>query len=422
MGKIQIVRAGAREILDSRGNPTVETTVFLSNGCVGTACVPSGASTGTYEALELRDGSSARYGGRGVLEAVYHVNKIISPAISGMDAFAQTELDETMILLDGTRDKSKLGANAILSVSLAAARAAACALGIPLFAYLGGARACRLPVPMMNLLNGGAHADNNLDIQEFMLVPVGAESFTEALRIGSEIYHTLGSILREQRLSTAVGDEGGYAPDLDGEEAALELLCEAIRRAGYDTDRVRISLDAAAGEWAAPEGEGYLLPKSGKRCSGEELIAYWSKLIEKYPIFSLEDGLGEEDFSGWSALTRAVGDRVMLVGDDLFVTNEERLKHGICVHAANAILIKPNQIGTLTETWRVIDTASRNGYRYILSHRSGETEDTTLADLSVAAGGGLIKAGAPCRSERVAKYNRLLKIESSLFRGGIFGF
>lgn len=421
MQRIQIIRASAREILDSRGHPTVEASVFLSNGSVGVACVPSGASTGTHEARELRDGVRTRFGGRGVLGAVYNVTKLISPAISGINVLDQDEIDATMLLLDGTQDKSRLGANAILAVSLAAARAAAAALGLPLFRYLGGARARRLPIPMMNVLNGGAHADNNLDIQEFMLVPVGAESFAEALRMGSEIYHALGEILRRRRLSTAVGDEGGYAPSLSGHEEALELLCDAIAAAGYDTERVRISLDAAAGEWQAPEGEGYLLPKSGRRYTAAELSEYWQGLCHEYPILSIEDALGEDDLSGWQGLTDRLGERLMLVGDDLFVTNEERLRLGIERGAANAVLIKPNQIGTLSETLRVLDLAAESGYRAILSHRSGETEDTTIADLAVAAGCGFIKAGAPCRSERVAKYNRLLKIEAALFHGGRYG-
>ncbi len=418
MSKMQIVRATAREILDSRGNPTLETTVYLNNGAVGCASVPSGASTGKYEALELRD-NRERYGGKGVLDAVYNVNKIISPALSGIDAQAQEEIDGTMLQLDGTPDKSKLGANAILSVSLASARAAASALGIPLFRYIGGVRARRLPIPMMNVLNGGAHAANNLDIQEFMLVPIGAESFKEALRMGSEIYHTLGRLLKRHGLSTGVGDEGGFAPSLEGEEEALVLLCTAIKEAGYSTDTVKIALDAAASEWKKGD-KGYCLPKSGRRYTAEGLIEYWQGLSRKYPILSIEDALGEEDTEGWRMLTERLSP-TMLVGDDLFVTDEERLIAGIERGMANAILIKPNQVGTLSETLHVIDTAAKNRYRYILSHRSGETEDTTLADLAVGCGGGFIKAGAPCRSERVAKYNRLLKIEAALGGGGIYG-
>ncbi len=421
MSRISIVRAGAREILDSRGNPTIEATVYLSNGAVGIACVPSGASTGSYEARELRDSGRTRYGGRGVLNAVYNVNKLISPALSGISILEQDEIDNTMLILDGTADKSRLGANAILAVSLAAARAAAGALGVPLFLYLGGVRARRLPVPMMNVLNGGAHADNNLDIQEFMLVPIGAESFAEGLRMGSEIYHALGRILNDRKLSTAVGDEGGYAPNLEDDEEALALLCLAIERAGYDTDRVKIALDAAASEWYTADGDGYLLPKRGQHYRAEELVERWAGLASKYPILSLEDGLGEADFVGWRELTARLGDRLMLVGDDLFVTNEKRLLMGKEERAGNAILIKPNQIGTLSETLRVIETAGRIGYRTVISHRSGETEDTTIADLAVAASSGFIKAGAPCRGERVAKYNRLLKIEAALYRGGMYG-
>ncbi len=420
MQKIQIVRASAREILDSRGNPTVEASVFLSNGTVGVAAVPSGASTGSHEAHELRDGGRTRYGGRGVLGAVYNVQRIISPAISGMNALDQEELDVTMCLLDGTEDKSRLGANATLAVSLAAARGAASALGLPLYRYIGGARARRLPIPMMNVLNGGAHASNNLDVQEFMLVPVGARSFEEALRMGSEIYHALGAILDKKGLSTAVGDEGGYAPMLSGCEEALDLLCDAIAAAGYDTERVMISLDAAATEWQAADG-GYFLPKEGRRTSAAELSDYWQSLCNEYPIFSIEDALAEDDLVGWAGLTDRLGERLLLVGDDLFVTNEDRLRMGMEQGAANAVLIKPNQIGTLTETLRVAELAAECGYRSILSHRSGETEDTTIADLAVGLSCGLIKAGAPCRSERVAKYNRLLKIEASLFHGGRYG-
>ena len=420
MQRITILRTNAREILDSRGTPTVEASVFLSDGTVGIAAVPSGASTGTYEAHELRDGGK-RYGGRGVLGAVYNVNKTISPAITGINALDQEEVDGTMRLLDGTNDKSRLGANAMLAVSLATARAAAASLGLPLFRYLGGARATRLPVPMMNVLNGGLHADNTLDIQEFMLVPVGAENFTEALRMGSEIYRALGEILHRAHLSTAVGDEGGYAPNLASHEEALDLLCDAITAAGYDTERVRIALDAAASEWCAPEGEGYLLPKSGKRYTSQELFDYWQGLCHTYPILSIEDGLSEDDMIGWAGLTDRLGERLMLVGDDLFVTNEERLLAGIGRGAANAVLLKPNQIGTLSETVRVATLAAENGYRTVMSHRSGETEDTTIADLAVGLGCGFIKSGAPCRSERVAKYNRLLKIEAALFRGGRYG-
>lgn len=421
MNKPQIIRCCAREILDSRGNPTVEATVFLADGTVGVASVPSGASTGIYEACELRDGDRRRYHGKGVLDAASNVAKIISPAISGNYASEQTEIDRILCDLDGTDTKSRLGANAILAVSLANARAAANWYHLPLYRYLGGASAERLPVPMMNILNGGAHASNNVEIQEFMIAPVGATSFAEALRMGSEIYHTLGKILRAEGFSTAVGDEGGFAPDLNDDEAALELICRAIEESGFDTERVKIALDCAAGEWYT-EGGGYHMPKRGKLYSRAGLIDNWESLVKKYPLFSIEDGLDQRDFEGWSEMTARLGDRVMLVGDDLFVTNEKRLREGIRRGAANTILVKPNQIGTLTEVMNVISTARNAGYGFIPSHRSGETEDTTLADLCVALNAPFIKSGAPCRSERVAKYNRLLRIESALGSGSRYGW
>jgi enolase len=416
---VKIVRTGAREILDSRGNPTVEASVYLSDGTIGVAAVPSGASTGSYEALELRDGDPKRFGGKGVTRAVEHVRRIISPALTGADAFDQFLIDSTLIGLDGTQDKSHLGANATLAVSLAAARAAACSLSMPLYRYLGGARATRLPVPMMNILNGGAHASNNIDIQEFMILPLGADSFAEGVRIGAEVYASLRSILKEAGKSTAVGDEGGCAPDLAGDEEAIELILKAIERAGYNTDTVALALDAAASEWYS-DGV-YRLPKRMKEMSADALIDYWEALTETYPIVSIEDGLGEDDFAGWKKLTERIGDRVMLVGDDLFVTNSARLAQGIEGGYGNSILIKPNQIGTLTETLSVIDLASINGYRYILSHRSGETEDTAIADLAVATGAPFIKSGAPARGERVAKYNRLTKIECVLGDASEYG-
>jgi len=419
MGKVQFARVSAREILDSRGNPTVEATVVLSDGSVGVAGVPSGASTGTFEAVELRDTAKKRYFGKGVLDAVYHVNKLISPALCGISAYDQNEIDATMLLLDGTDNKSKMGANAILAVSLASARAAANSLGVPLFKYIGGINANRLPIPMMNVLNGGAHASNNVDIQEFMIVPIGAESFSDALRMGSEVYHVLGRMLKKKGMSLGVGDEGGYAPDLENDEQAIELLCEAINEAGYDTASIAIALDAAASEWQS--NKGYKLPKSEKNYSSEELISYWKTITDKYPVISIEDGLGESDFDGWAKLTKEIGGKVRLVGDDLFVTNTSRLRVGIDSGAGNSILIKPNQIGTLTETLNVIDMAKRAGYGTIISHRSGETEDTTIADIAVGTNAGFIKSGAPCRSERVAKYNRLLKIEASLYEKGVFG-
>ena len=419
MGKVQFARVSAREILDSRGNPTVEATVVLSDGSVGVAGVPSGASTGTFEAVELRDTAKKRYSGKGVLDAVYHVNKLISPALCGISAYDQNEIDATMLLLDGTDNKSKMGANAILAVSLASARAAANSLGVPLFKYIGGINANRLPIPMMNVLNGGAHASNNVDIQEFMIVPIGAESFSDALRMGSEVYHVLGKMLKKKGMSIGVGDEGGYAPNLENDEQAIELLCEAINEAGYDTASIAIALDAAASEWQS--NKGYKLPKSEKKFNSEELISYWKALTGKYPIISIEDGLGESDFEGWTKLTKEIGDKVRLVGDDLFVTNTSRLRVGIDSEAGNSILIKPNQIGTLTETLNVIDMAKKAGYGTIISHRSGETEDTTIADIAVGTNAGFIKSGAPCRSERVAKYNRLLKIEASLSEKGVFG-
>lgn len=419
MGKVTIAKVCGREILDSRGNPTVEASVMLSDGTVGMASVPSGASTGKYEAHELRDTSSQRYGGKGVLDVVCNINKKICPSLFGVSVYEQHEIDRIMCELDGTENKSKLGANAILAVSMACARAAANSYHMPLFKYLGGASAKNLPIPMMNILNGGAHASNNVDIQEFMIMPIGAENFSEALRIGAEIYHTLGGILKKKGFSTAVGDEGGYAPSLDGDEEAIKLIGEAIDEAGYDTDAVKIALDAASSEWY--DNGKYRLPKRGTEMTTEEVIEYWEKLIGKYPIFSIEDGLDQSDFGGWTNLTKKIGNNVMLVGDDLFVTNTKRLLTGIEVGAANAILIKPNQIGTVSETIDVIFKAKSNGYKYVLSHRSGETEDTTIADMSVGTNAPFIKTGAPCRSERVAKYNRLLRIENSLNSGASYG-
>ena len=420
MNKPQINRCCAREILDSRGNPTVEATVFLADGTVGVASVPSGASTGIYEACELRDGDRRRYGGKGVLEATSNVSKIISPAISGLYASEQTEIDRILCELDGTDNKSRLGANATLAVSMACARAAANWYHLPLYRYMGGCASERLPIPMMNILNGGAHASNNVEIQEFMIAPIAATSFAEALRIGSEIYHTLGSILREEGFSATVGDEGGYAPNLGDDDEALELICRAIEKSGYDTERVKIALDCAAGEWCGEDGR-YRMPKRQKSYTRQGLIENWTRLCHKFPIFSIEDGLDQRDFEGWTEMTEALGNQVMLVGDDLFVTNEKRLVEGIAKRAANAILIKPNQIGTLTETLRVIGRAKSAGYRFIPSHRSGETEDTTLSDLAVAVNASFIKTGAPCRSERVAKYNRLLRIEGALGTGARYG-
>jgi len=419
MSKVSIVKVCAREVLDSRGNPTVESSVMLSDGAVGMASVPSGASTGKFEAHELRDTSSSRFNGKGVLDAVCNINKKISPLLVGVSAFEQHEIDRIMCELDGTDNKSKLGANAILAVSMACARAAANSYHMPLFKYIGGTSAKNLPMPMMNILNGGAHASNNVDIQEFMIMPIGAACFSEALRIGTEIYHCLGKIISSKGSSTAVGDEGGFAPNLNGDEEAIELICEAIGKAGYDTDTVKIALDAASSEWY--NGSEYILPKRKKVYNTEELIQYWESLKEKYPIYSIEDPLDQTDFYGWAALTQKIGNNTMLVGDDLFVTNTKRLLMGISEGAANSILIKPNQIGTVTETLDVIVKAKSNGYRYVLSHRSGETEDTTIADLAVGTNAPFIKTGAPCRSERVAKYNRLLRIESSLNSGAHFG-
>ncbi len=427
MSKPQIVKCCAREILDSRGNPTVEATVVLGDGTVGVAGVPSGASTGIYEAHELRDGDESRYGGKGVREAVAHVCDILSPALAGMYACEQEEVDRALIRLDGTENKSRLGANATLAVSLATARAAANWYRMPLYRYLGGVGPHRLPVPMMNVLNGGAHASNSMEIQEFMIVPVGAPSFAEAVRWGSEIYHALGRLLRADGHSTAVGDEGGFAPDLGADEDAIEYLIRAIEAAGHTTEEVKISLDVAASEWYTGsrveseklrhdkgDGEVYTLPKHGDRLTRDALIDRWADYTRRYPILSIEDGLDQSDFAGWEALTARIGRAVTLVGDDLFVTNASRLREGMDRGAGNAILIKPNQIGTLTETMEVIHLAREHGYGFILSHRSGETEDTTIADIAVATGARLIKSGAPCRTDRVAKYNRLLRIEASL--------
>ncbi len=418
--KPRIGRCFAREILDSRGNPTIEAIVYLEDGTVGIASAPSGASTGEHEAHEKRDGNRTRFRGKGVLETAAVVEREISAELKGLTASDQHLIDRTLRRLDGSENKSHYGANVLLALSLANARAVASYYRLPLFRYLGGANADRLPIPMMNVLNGGAHASNNLDIQEFMIVPVGASSFSDALRIGSEIYHTLRGILDARGYSTAVGDEGGFAPNLSSDEEALDLLVEAIRESGYDESVVKLALDAATSEWYG-EGDAYRMPKRGKSCDRRELIDYWKRLCGSYPILSIEDGLDENDFSGWSLLTRELGDRTMLVGDDLFVTNTARLRMGIEERAGNAVLVKPNQIGTLSETLDLIHAACDAGYGFILSHRSGETEDVSIADIAVATNARFIKAGAPCRGERVAKYNRLLRIEHSLGGGGRYG-
>ena len=403
----------AREIMDSRGNPTVEVEVYLEDGTIGRAAVPSGASTGQFEAVELRDSESSRYLGKGVLQAVANVNDIIGPAILGFDASEQVAIDGVMIELDGTPNKAKLGANAILGVSMAVARAAAESYDLPLFQYLGGTNAKELPVPMMNILNGGAHADNNVDIQEFMIMPIGATSFMEALRYCAEVYHTLKSVLKAKGLATGVGDEGGFAPNLGSNEEALQVITEAIEKAGLVVGKdIVFAIDAASSEFYK-DGK-YHLAGEGKVKTAAEMVEYYAELCEKYPIYSIEDGLAEEDWEGWRLLTDRLGKTVQLVGDDLFVTNTERLSRGIKEGTANAILIKVNQIGTLTETFDAIEMAKRAGYTAVISHRSGETEDSTIADIAVAVNAGQIKTGAPARSERVAKYNQLLRIEDML--------
>jgi len=403
----------AREILDSRGNPTVEVEVWLEDGSMGRAAVPSGASTGAYEAVELRDGDKDRYMGKGVSKAVDNVNDIIAEALIGLDPIRQVEIDNMLIRLDGTPNKANLGANAILGVSMAVAKAAAASVDVPLYMYLGGVNAKELPVPMMNILNGGAHADNNVDIQEFMAMPVGASSFSEALRMNTEIYHNLKAVLKARGLSTAIGDEGGFAPNLSSNEEAIEVIVAAIEKAGYKPgEDVAIALDIAASE--IYKNGKYNLAGEGVVKTSAQMVEYYAELCEKYPIVSIEDGLDEDDWKGWALLTKKLGGKVQLVGDDLFVTNSERLSRGIKEGVANSILIKVNQIGTLTETFTTIEMAKRAGYTCVISHRSGETEDTTLADIAVAVNAGQIKTGAPARTDRVAKYNQLLRIEEDL--------
>ena len=420
MSYLEIEKVIGREILDSRGNPTVEAEVYLIDGTVGRGTAPSGASTGEFEALELRDNDKARYLGKGVSKAVENINTVINDAIVGMNASDIYAIDKAMIKADGTKDKSKLGANAILAVSIACCRAASISLDIPLYRFLGGASGNRLPVPMMNIINGGCHAlSSGLDVQEFMIMPVGARCFSEGMMQCCEIYHTLGKILKENNMSTGVGDEGGYAPSLKSDEDAIEYIIKAIEKTGYTTDEIKIALDAASSEWYS-DGK-YILPKRGDSLSSDELINYFDKLCYDYPIISLEDPLSEHDWDGWQNITSKIGNKVQLVGDDLFVTNTKRLKKGIELGAGNAILIKINQIGTLTETLDAIDTAHKAGYRTIISHRSGETEDTTIADIAVAVNSGQIKTGAPCRTDRVAKYNRLLRIESAIVNTSTYG-
>ena len=411
----------AREILDSRGWPTLEAEVCLECGAVGLAAVPSGASTGIFEALELRDGDKARYSGKGVRKAVENANTLIAKRITGMDAADWGSVDKAMIELDGTPEKSKLGANAILAVSLATAKAAAIADGTPLYSYIGGEDAKVLPVPMMNILNGGAHAANNVDIQEFMIMPVGAPSFSEGLRQCAEVFHTLKKELDSKGLTTAVGDEGGFAPNLQNDEEAIKVILAAVEKAGYEPGKdFRLAIDAASSEWYQEDGT-YLWPKSQKKMALADLVGYWEDLSNKYPVFSLEDGAAEEDWEGWASLTKALGNKIQLVGDDLFVTNPSRLQKGIDLGVSNSILIKLNQIGTLSETLEAIHLAHKSGLTTVISHRSGETEDTTIADLAVAVNAGQIKTGAPSRSERVAKYNRLLRIEEELGTRALYG-
>ncbi len=421
MKHLSIEKVLGRQIIDSRGNPTVEAEVWLADGTVGRGAAPSGASTGEFEALELRDGDKSRYGGKGVTRAVENINTVINDALAGMDASDIYAIDAAMIAADGTKDKSSLGANAILAVSIASARAAAAALDIPLYRFLGGVNANRLPVPMMNILNGGAHAANTVDVQEFMIMPVGLPSFSEGLRACTEVFHALQSLLKSRGLATAVGDEGGFAPDLASDEEAIQVILEAIEQAGYTPGKdFVLAMDAAASEWKSGTKGEYKLPKCGKTYTSAELVAHWKDLTEKYPIWSLEDGLDEEDWEGWQLLTKELGGRVQLVGDDLFVTNTERLAKGIALGCGNSILIKLNQIGSVSETLEAIKMAHKAGYTAISSHRSGETEDTTIADLAVALNTCQIKTGAPSRSERVAKYNRLLRIEEQLGASAVY--
>ena len=422
MNYLEIEKVVGREILDSRGNPTVEAEVILVDGTIGRGTAPSGASTGEFEALELRDGDKARYLGKGVTKAVENINGIINQTIVGMDASDIYAIDQAMIKADGTKDKSRLGANAILAVSIAAARAASISLDIPLYRFPGGISGNRLPVPMMNILNGGAHATNTVDTQEFMIMPVGAPSFKECLRWCAEVFHALASILKAKGLATSVGDEGGFAPNLSSDEETIETILEAIKKAGYEPGKdFMIAMDAASSEWKSEKGKGfYKLPKAGTEYTTDELIEHWAALCEKYPIISIEDGLDEEDWEGWQKLTKRLGDKVQLVGDDLFVTNTERLSKGIEMGAGNAILIKLNQIGSVSETLEAIKMAHKAGYAAISSHRSGETADTTIADLAVALNTCQIKTGAPSRSERVAKYNQLLRIEEELGSSAVY--
>ena len=410
-----------REILDSRGNPTVEAEVYLADGTVGRGTAPSGASTGEFEALELRDGDKSRYGGKGVSKAVENINTVINDAVKGIDASDTYAVDKAMIDADGTNDKSKLGANAILAVSIAAARAASIAMGVPLYRFLGGVSGNRLPVPMMNILNGGAHAANTVDVQEFMIMPVGAPSFKEALRQCAEVFHALAALLKSKGLATSVGDEGGFAPDLGSDEEAIRYILEAVKNAGYEPGKdFMIAMDAASSEWKGSKKGEYILPKAGTKFTSSELIAHWKKLVEKYPIISIEDALDEEDWEGWQELTKELGGKVQLVGDDLFVTNTERLAKGISLGCGNSILIKLNQIGSVSETLEAIKMAHKAGYTAISSHRSGETADTTIADLAVALNTCQIKTGAPSRSERVAKYNQHLRIEEELGTSAVY--
>lgn len=421
MNYLEIEKVIGREIIDSRGNPTVDAEVWLADGTIGRGAAPSGASTGEFEALELRDNDKKRFGGKGVRKAVENINTVISGVLTGMDASDIYAVDHAMIQADGTKDKSKLGANSILAVSIACARAASISMGIPLYRFLGGISGNRLPVPMMNILNGGAHAANTVDVQEFMIMPVGAPTFREGLRWCTEVFHCLASILKEKGLATSVGDEGGFAPDLGSDEEAIELILEAVKRAGYEPGHdFVLAMDAASSEWKGGKKGEYVLPKCKKHFTSEELIGHWKQLCEKYPIWSIEDALDEEDWEGWKKLTASLGSKVQLVGDDLFVTNTERLKKGIDSGCGNSILIKLNQIGSVSETLEAIKMAHKAGYTAIASHRSGETEDTTIADLAVALNTCQIKTGAPSRSERVAKYNQLLRIEEELGETAVY--